>query len=404
MANANVNVDLAVHALRDVSCVETACPQPTLYRDVRPLGKSRHVFVTGATGLVGGALLREIIERSDAKVTCLVRGTTFGPTATDRLAAKCAEEGIGRARFDARVRVVTGALDKKRFGLSDNEWSRLTDEADTIFHLAAKLNYLAPLSALENTNVGGTNRILELATTGARKDVHFMSSSGVYMSLDAPEFGYLERSVPVERYDRHVIGYLHSKWHSELAVRRAREAGVPALIYRPSFIGGTLSSGFLPDRDVTAQFMTACLQMGAVPEVPFVIDIVPVDVLAAAVANIACRDGHALTDINLCNPRPSRIADLAEMFPEFNGQTLTCVPYDTWCAKLRERPMTSAKNLMIWATRPTKDAPLGLLRAFTAVKQAKAHHIDMDYALAGSGVTCPAVDRTMVAAYASRLI
>ncbi|MEO0730697.1 MAG: SDR family oxidoreductase, partial [Pseudomonadota bacterium] len=308
----------------------------TQTRSVRSITESREIFMTGATGLVGSYLLKEILARSDANVTCLVRPQTFGKSPLDRLKAKCAEVGVEPAVFDARVRAVGGGLDKDRFGLTANEWSRLTDQIDTIFHLAAKLNYLAPLSALENINVGGTNRVLDLATTGAPKDVHFMSSSGVYMSLDAPEFGYLERAIPLEKYQRHVIGYLHSKWHSELAVRRARASGVPALVYRPSFIGGDLEGGYLPDRDVTAQFMTACLQMGAVPDVEFIIDIVPVDVLAAAVGNIAIRHEHPLADINLCNPQPSRIAELAKMFPEFKGRTLRCVTYDDWCALLKK--------------------------------------------------------------------
>lgn len=368
------------------------------------ISQARHIFITGATGLVGSYLVRDLLDRTGATLTCLVRKPRFAANGRARLKAKCLEAGVAPDVFEKRVRVVSGSVERPALGLSADDYETLSTDVDTVFHLAAKLNYLAPLAALSEINVGGTENVLRLARTGQTKTFHYMSSSGVYMSLDAANLGYLTRTIPIEQYDRHVIGYLHSKWHAEMLVRAARDAGLPALVYRPSFIGGSLESGYLPDRDVTRQFLTACLEIGAVPNVNFSIDVVPVDVLSKAVVNVADRERHRFLDINLCNPHPDDIGALAHVFPTFKGRKLRTVSYDEWCGLLDRGMPTYAKKLMRWATRPTPEAPDGLFRQFTKVEPAKACDIDMEYALAGSGITCPKVDREMIAAYANSLM
>ena len=368
----------------------------------QPVSDSRKILLTGATGFVGAHLLNELINTTDAEVFCLVRTSSIGRSAYVRLQQTRAEQAIEPSTFNKRVTVLNGNLERARFGLSKNEYGRLASEIDTVFHLGAKLNYLAPFSSLKTANVVGVRRILQFCTDSQLKSLHHMSTSGVYMSLDAVEHGYLTRDVPLSQYSRHPIGYFRSKWTAELEVQAAQRAGLPAIIYRPSFVGGTLDNGTLPESDLTRQYLVACLEVGAMPNLDFQVDLVPVDILAKAVAGAADRDQHDRLDLNLCNPEPQSLGNLARSIPALD-HAIERVNYQDWQTMLRRGRPSLAKNLMRWASRPCPDAPDGLLTLFSQVPPALSDCIDTNYALSGSAVACPPVDERMLDAYLSGL-
>lgn len=113
---------------------------------VNTFWRDRPVFVTGATGLLGGWLVRRLVE-AGADVTCLVRDWV-------------PQSELQRARLIERVKVVRGdvrdqALLERAIGEA---------EIDTVMHLAAQTIVTVanrnPVSTFE-TNVGGTWALLE---------------------------------------------------------------------------------------------------------------------------------------------------------------------------------------------------------------------------------------------------
>lgn len=108
----------------------------------------RPVFVTGATGLVGGWLVRRLLELG-ADVVCLVR---------DRVPAS----ELYRARLADRVRIVNGDVcDQALLERALGEY-----EIRTVFHLAAQtivtIANRNPVSTFES-NIRGTWALLEAA-------------------------------------------------------------------------------------------------------------------------------------------------------------------------------------------------------------------------------------------------
>ena len=106
----------------------------------------RPTFVTGATGLVGGWLVKRLIE-SEADVVCLVRDWV-------------PQSELARARLVDRVKVVRGDVrDQALLERALGEY-----EIDTVIHLAAQtivgIANRNPVSTLE-TNVAGTWSLLE---------------------------------------------------------------------------------------------------------------------------------------------------------------------------------------------------------------------------------------------------
>ena len=108
--------------------------------------QDRRVFVTGATGLVGGWLIRRLLE-AEADVVCLIRDWT-------------PQSELYRSRMIDRVTVVSGDLgDQAVIERALGEF-----EITTVMHLAAQtivgIANRNPISTFE-ANIGGTWKLLE---------------------------------------------------------------------------------------------------------------------------------------------------------------------------------------------------------------------------------------------------
>jgi long-chain acyl-CoA synthetase len=103
------------------------------------------IFLTGATGLVGGLLLRGIAEDNPKRaIYALVRR---GRSVTDL----------------PNVRAVPGDITQRRLGIPNDLYDQLTGLVDTIAHCAASTKFTLPLPAAREVNVLGTANILQLA-------------------------------------------------------------------------------------------------------------------------------------------------------------------------------------------------------------------------------------------------
>ncbi len=126
----------------------------------------RQVFLTGATGFFGAHLLRELIDRTDARIHALVRAATRH-TPTTRLAEAQRRYGIHRPLPEHRVRPILGDLTKPGLGMRQADWEREADGADVIHHCGAEVNFLYPYEKLRAANVYGTQEVLRLAARRA---------------------------------------------------------------------------------------------------------------------------------------------------------------------------------------------------------------------------------------------
>lgn len=208
------------------------------------------LFLTGATGVVGRALLEELA--GDYSIVCL----------SHRAAVD-----------DQRVSVVSGDLTQPDFGLSRADFRRLAREADVVLHCGASVRWNTSRDTLFRVNVDGTRRVADFATQAGAVLYH------VSTAFVASHDGQGQRgSGP--------MAYVASKAAAEEVVR---SSGLPVVTLRPSiFIGNSLDGRIAAFQGIHQ--VAGSLLKDALPVLPAdpgsLIDYIPQDVAAKAVRRL----------------------------------------------------------------------------------------------------------------------
>ncbi len=170
------------------------------------------VALTGATGLLGQALLRRILAER-VSVRALVRRPADAP----------------RLR-DAGVEVVEGDLHRS------GDLARLVEPGDVLIHAAALVSGSGPWRTFQRTTVDGTRRLLAEVLPRLPARVVYVSSAAVYAATGDPR-GLCTDRTPVRPLPYN--NYARAKLAAEDLVRRECDlAGREWTILRLGFLYG----------------------------------------------------------------------------------------------------------------------------------------------------------------------
>jgi nucleoside-diphosphate-sugar epimerase len=207
---------------------------------------ARTVLVTGASGVVGRALLRRL---RDFDVVCLLHRSPVSET---------------------NVTTVLGDIAEPALGLAEHAYAELAARVDAVIHCAAVTDFNRTDGSLQATNIAGTEHVAALAAA-ANAVLYHVSTAFVHTTADGDR-------------GRTAVGYAASKLAAEQVVR---SSGVPHVILRPSVVIGDSATGEIAAFQGLHQ-VAAGLFAGMVPMIPFEpgwpIDFVPADIVADAIA------------------------------------------------------------------------------------------------------------------------
>lgn len=180
------------------------------------LGGGTLVFVTGGSGFLGRALIRELVTRG-----CKVRALARSDEAREAVRRAGAQPIAGGLH-------TTAALERGCAGVA------------VVFHCAAIADDWGTKEQFEQVNVVGTRNVI--AALGGARMVH-VSTEAVLLGG-----GPIVRATEDQPIAPRPIGlYAWSKGLAEEAVRAAvKDAGVDAVIVRPRLIWGTDDTTLLP--------------------------------------------------------------------------------------------------------------------------------------------------------------
>ncbi|MCF1594999.1 non-ribosomal peptide synthetase [Streptomyces muensis] len=299
-------------------------------------GGPREILLTGATGFVGAFLLAELLERTSARVHCLVRARTDAE-AGERLTGALRRYGIdlGPTPDDPRLNVVLGDLAAEGLGLAPAHWARLRERVDTIVHSGAHVHHLSPYTLLKPANVEGTRTLLRLAAEGRPKAFHHLSTLGVFgpgqgsrlVTEDSPTDG-----------EKHPFGngYAASKWVADRLVERAFERGATGGIHRLGRIWAHTSTGAVSPDDMFSRLLTSCAALGRHPVGPDLEEaLLPVDVLARAVVGLILTGTGTASVHHLHHPRRVGAGVFMSGYDRMHGTASEPVPLTEWLHCLR---------------------------------------------------------------------
>ena len=216
----------------------------------RAPGSPLTVLLTGSTGFLGGAILEQLVNNSNiGRVRCIAIRSSGG--AAPRQHAVASE----------KIESYTGDLSLPFLGMSEEDFSRVFQDADVLIHNGADVSFLKSYHSLRAPNVTSTKELAQLAL---RHDIpfHFVSTGGVAHLSGKDSFG--EESVsaylpPVDGSD----GYVASKWASERYLENVNESlGLPVYIHRPSSIIGEDA----PSLDILHNTLKYSRLMKAIPD------------------------------------------------------------------------------------------------------------------------------------------
>ncbi len=301
--------------------------------DIYPVESNCHhhlpqtILLTGATGFLGAFLLAELLEQTAADIYCLVRGETED-VAKSRLQKNLETYKLWRRKYWSRIVPILGDLAEPTLGLNSEQFDKLSETIDVIYHNGALLSYVYPYSRLKPTNVLGTQAVLRLATQGKTKPFHFISStavfeSSVYYGKTLTEFEPITESKDI------YLGYSQTKWVSERLVMIAGERGLPITVHRPPLISGHSKTGLWATDDFLGRMIKGCIRLRAIPDLDLLLDIAPVDYVSQAVVYLSCQKDFLGRTFHLQNPYPLSWGKFIDFIRSL-GYPIKVVTYQEW--------------------------------------------------------------------------
>ena len=338
--------------------------------DIRPSGATNvpatcgTLLLTGATGFLGGFLLRSLLLNTRRSICCLVR-VAAGESGFQRLRASQERYLIWDPAFESRIEVVEGDLALPDLGLGPERYAALCNGVDAIYHSAATVNWVYSYAALRDVNVFGTVELLRCACTSRLKPFHFISSAAVCYSTCGPR-EVRENCDMLPYLSGLHLGYAQSKCVAETLVRQASERGVPVSIHRPALISGARVSGISNRDDLLSKLIKGVIMLGAAPDLDWSVDCCPVDSVAEAIVHLT--SGRIPPEMShLVSPFPRHWRELV-LWMNFFGYQVSLMPYREWLERVRVEAAANSHPLRgllpFFAREPVGEGGLTLPELF----------------------------------------
>lgn len=336
---------------------------------------AKTIFMTGFPGFIGKRLVDRLIGKDPEASFIFLIEQPLQKMAEDSIAA-LDQRHPGLTR---RCRLVPGDITHERLGLNAQTYTEVTAATTHVWHLAAIYNLAVHASVAYRVNVLGTANVLDFcADCAALARLDYVSTcyvsgmrGGLVLENDLDEG---------QDFKNH---YESTKCWAEMEVRR-RMPRMPIAIHRPAIVVGDSRTGETDKYDGPYVVINLLAKLPAwIPMVNIgqgnaLVNLVPVDFLVDAMAEIWTREEALGQTVQLADPRPHTSREIMEGI-------LTALNYRKPLAAVPEGLVDQALSLAL--VRKLTGIPRQSLIYFN-------HEVEYDTTvqrqlLEGSGIGCP---------------
>ena len=271
----------------------------------------KNIFLTGATGFCGAHMLKYLIDKTDARIFCLVRGGNL--ESASRRANDIWSfyfDSHFKEHFGKRLFVIQGDITKSRLGMDIDTYNRLARQMDTVIHCAAIVSHFGKYETFRAINIVGTQRVIDFCFSGVEKKLHHISTLAV--------IGTPSQSVNLNEsewdFEQTFAGnvYARSKFEAEKLVFLAKDRDLKASVYRIGNLVGRFTDGVFQKNIETNQLYSdikAIISLGKIPSSALnsVIEMSPVDICSQAIVELLLAKKTIGSVFHLNNPHPLSI-------------------------------------------------------------------------------------------------
>ena len=169
----------------------------------------KHYLVTGGAGFIGSNLMKRLLQQEDVHITCIDSFDPFYPRRIKLLNLQDCEKSGNFFLLDVNLDTVT----------VEELHKAINESVDVIIHLAAKAGVRPSIAApqdYQQTNIIGTQKLIDFAVEKKVKRFVFASSSSVYGVNEKLPWKEDELLLPISPYAMtklagEGIGHVYSK-------------------------------------------------------------------------------------------------------------------------------------------------------------------------------------------------
>ncbi|KAI6854245.1 male sterility protein [Hortaea werneckii] len=306
------------------------------------------IYLTGATGSLGNALLESFVANSNvSKIYCAIRGSK------ERLTDALRGRGYASSVSDSpKIEVVPYKMSDSHLGLEYQKYSKLAKEVTLVLHNAWKMDFNTPVHEFEQDCLQSAMHLMRFANTGLSKTFAFSSSVATHLGPASAGKEVAEAEMANNPNLALDTGYAQSKFVvGILAQSFARHTGLPVAVLR---IGQLCGHSKLAAWNQTEMFPiminTGLHHLRAMPRLEGqTVDWLPVDTCAASIDSLLTAASQAepldSADVagtalrsrvhNLVNPKVLPWDSLLDVLKEASGVDFDRIPMSEWVVRLQ---------------------------------------------------------------------
>ncbi|MCX7926648.1 MAG: SDR family oxidoreductase [Candidatus Omnitrophica bacterium] len=279
--------------------------------------EKKTILLTGATGLVGSYLLKELLNAGQ-RVFVLSRATG------DKTAESRVEQVVNFWDKDTlknnreNLKVFNSDITRQNLGLSSREYKDIQQQTNIIYHSAAITEFNWPLEEIRKINVEGTRNILELAK-GAKNIERINHLSTAYV---CGNYNGVFSENDLDKGQSFNTTYEQSKFEAEKLVVEYRKKGLWIDIFRPPIIVGETQTGKTIKFQGFYQLLYMCrLEIfDVLPGKDIEVNMVAVDALARSIILISDKSSEKNKTYNTFKNKTVKVEDVIDLYSRITGK------------------------------------------------------------------------------------